>query len=490
MLFSPYFIFFCSKITYYCEERKEKNKKNAISLRFFTFFPYLCQSEIINLFKNNIMIKQISLLLLLLVAVVTETKAENYPYRSDVLWVTAPNHDNWLYECGEKPKVEVEFYKYGIPRNAEVTWTIANDLLTPDTKGSLTLKNGRGTIVMRTRKEAGFSDLVLKTTVDGKEYTHHVKVGFSVDKIRPFTKEPSDFTAFWDEEKESLKKIPPTYTRERAEEFCTDKILCDLIKIQVDKRHSVYAYLTYPRNAEKGKHPAVVCPPGAGIKTIKEPLRHKYYAENGFLRLEMEIHGLDPRLSEKTFKDIQSAFATSGNNYLENGLDNRDNYYMKHVYLSLLRAIEFMKSLPEWDGRNLAFQGGSQGGALALIAAGLSNEVTCVAANHPALSDMAAYSEKGRTGGYPHFNRINGMMTAEKIRVMAYYDVVNFSRHITCPVFMTWGYNDNTCPPTTSYAVWNTLTCEKTPLITPINEHWTSEDTERAIMEWIKYNVK
>ena len=256
------------------------------------------------------MIKQISLLLLLLFTVVTGTKAENYPYRSDVLWVTVPNHDNWLYNCGEKPKVEVEFYKYGIPRDAEVTWTIGNDLLSPDTKGSLTLKNGRGTIVMRTRKDAGFSDLVLKTSVDGKEYTHHVKVGFSVEKIRPFTKEPSDFTAFWNEGKESLKTIPLTYTRERAEEYCTEKILCDLIKLQIDKRHSVYAYLTYPRNAAKGKHPIVVCPPGAGIKTIKEPLGHKYYAENGFLRPEMEIHGLDPCVSESSFNYIQSAFAT------------------------------------------------------------------------------------------------------------------------------------------------------------------------------------
>ena len=36
-------------------------------------------------------------------------------------------------------------------------------------------------------------------------------------------------------------------------------------------------------------------------------------------------------------------------------------------------------------------QGGSQGGALALIAAGLDERVTACVANHPALSDMAGY---------------------------------------------------------------------------------------------------
>ena len=40
--------------------------------------------------------------------------AENYPYKSDVLWVTVPNHADWLYKTGEKVTVEVQFYKYGI----------------------------------------------------------------------------------------------------------------------------------------------------------------------------------------------------------------------------------------------------------------------------------------------------------------------------------------------------------------------------------------
>ncbi len=430
------------------------------------------------------------LITLMLVMVSCMAYAENYPYRSDYLWVTVPDHDTWLYTCGEKPQIEVELYKYGIPRDAEVSWTVGDDMLDADSRGTLTLKRGRGKVTMRTRKTPGFSDLVLTATLDGTRYTHHVKVGFSVDKIQPLTKEPSDFLSFWETQKGTLKETPLSYTRERAEEYCTEKILCDLIKLRVDKRHYVYAYLTYPRNARPGACPVVICPPGAGIKTIKEPLRHKYYAENGFLRLEMEIHGLDPRLPETTFREIQSAFASPGNNYLENGLDNRDNYYMRHVYLALLRAIEFMTSLPEWDGKNVAMQGGSQGGALALIAAGLSEKVTLAAANHPALSDMAGYSEKGRTGGYPHFHRTPGMMTQEKLRVMAYYDVVNFARHISCPVFLTWGYNDNTCPPTTSYAVWNTLKCEKTPLITPVNEHWTSEATEETIMKWIKSNLR
>ena len=256
------------------------------------------------------------------------------------------------------------------------------------------------------------------------------------------------------------------------------------------RKQCVYGYLFYPKNAQPGKHPVVLCPPGAGIKTIKEPLRHKYYAENGFIRLEIEIHGLDPRLPKETFDDISRAFNSDPTGYLENGIDNRDRYYMKHVYLALVRCIDLLTSLPEWDGRNVAVQGGSQGGALALVAAGLDKRVNLCVVNHPALSDMAGYTEKGRTGGYPHFNRMTGLYTPSNISTMAYYDVVNFARKVKATTYMTWGYNDNTCPPTTSYAVWNTLNCEKESLITPINEHWTSDATEYGQMVWIKKHLQ
>ena len=432
------------------------------------------------------------MMMIALMAVVTlMAGAENYPYRSDYLWVTVPDHADWLYKTGEKANIEIQFYKYGIPRNGEVTYTVGNDLLGTDTKGTVTLKNGRAKINIGTKKTPGFRDVVLTMKLDGQSYTHHVKVGFSPEKIQPFTQEPKDFNTFWQGNLDELAKIPLSYTKEIAKEYCTDKVDCYLVKIPVSRRKQcVYGYLFYPKNAQPGKHPVVLCPPGAGIKTIKEPLRHKYYAENGFIRLEIEIHGLDPRLPKETFDDISRAFNSDTTGYLENGIDNRDRYYMKHVYLALVRCIDLLTSLPEWDGRNVAVQGGSQGGALALVAAGLDKRVNLCVVNHPALSDMAGYTEKGRTGGYPHFNRMTGLYTPSNISTMAYYDVVNFARKVKATTYMTWGYNDNTCPPTTSYAVWNTLNCEKESLITPINEHWTSDATEYGQMVWIKKHLQ
>lgn len=440
-------------------------------------------------------LKTIFLLLAFILAMnmsgVQNIKAENYPYKSDYLWLTVPDHADWLYQTGENAKVEVSFCKYGIPRDGELKYSIGNDMLQPDKHGSVKLKNGRAVINMGTKKTPGFRDMKLSVSLDGKTYEHHIKVGFSVDKIKPYTQEPQDFRSFWQKNVEELKQVPMSYTKELYKDYCTDKIDCYLVKLQIDKMgHSMYGFLFYPKNAQPGKHPVVLCPPGAGIKTIKDPMRNKYYAENGFVRFEVEIHGLDPRISSETFGEISRAFNDRNGGYLANGLENKDIYYMKHVYVGLVRCIDFLTLLPEWDGKNVAVQGGSQGGALAIIAAGLDSRVTQCVANHPALSDMAGYAAKGGTGGYPHFCRQPQILSNKDcLNTLAYFDVVNFARYVKAPTYLTWGYNDVTCPPTTSYAVWNTLKCTKESLLTPINEHWTTAETNRGQMEWIKAHL-
>lgn len=419
---------------------------------------------------------------------ITNVCAENYPYKSDFLWVTVPDHDNWLYKTGEKANVEIQLYQYGIPCNVEVSYEIGGDEMPADDAGKIKLKNGRAVLNIGTMKQPGFRDLRLTAVVDGKKVQHHVKVGFSPEKLVPYTQFPKDFNDFWNKQMAELAKFPLKYTMEKSEMYSTEDVDYYLVRLEINKqKQCIYGYLSMPK--KPGKYPVVLCPPGAGIKTIKEPANKRYYAENGFIRFEMEIHGLNPELSAEVFAEISAAFSAKENGYVVNGLDNRDNYYMKHVYLSCIRAIDFLTSLPQWDGKNVAVQGASQGGALALITASLDKRVNLCVANHPALSDIAGYLAN-RAGGWPHLNRIDGMLTPEKVNTLSYYDVVNFARQIKAKTFMTWGYNDDTCPPTTSYIVWNTITAKKEALVTPINEHWTSENTNREQMQWIKANLK
>ena len=439
--------------------------------------------------------RKIVLFLLLLLGI--SSQAENYPYRADCLWLTVPDHADWLYKTGEKAKVEVSLYHYGMPQNVEVTYEIGPDMMPATASGKVMLKEGRAVIDMGTLKTPGFLDLRLTATLSGHKFQHHVKAGFSPDQLKPYTKNPADFNDFWqkaiEKARKEVKSEKLVVSKKKVEEYCTDDTDMYLLKLKTDQQHSIYAYLSMPKpspltsNPSPQKYPVVLCPPGAGVKTIKEPMRNLYYARNGFIRLEMEIHGLNPEMTAEQFKEISSAFDHE-NGYLCNGLDDKDNYYMKHVYIACVRALDYLCSLPEWDGQNVFVQGGSQGGALSLITAGLDPRVRGCVANHPALSDMAGYLA-GRAGGYPHYNRQHNMLTPAKVETLSYYDVVNFARRITCPVYMTWGYNDNVCPPTTSYIVWNLINSPKESLITPVNEHWTSENTNYGQMLWLKKQI-
>lgn len=415
----------------------------------------------------------------------------NYPERSDFLWLTVPDHSDWLYATGENADVDVRLMHFGMPASGvTVNYSLGDDMLPADSEGSVTLdSDGAAKINMGTMSKPGFRDLRLLAVIDGKKTEHHIKVGFSPERLVPFAGNPADFDSFWAKALEEDKKFPLSYTIERCDKYSTDKMDCSLVCLELPGKwvNSMYGYLFIPKGTEGEKFPAVLCPPGAGVKTIKDPLAHRYYGEGGMIRAEIEIHGAHPELSDSEF----AALRKEKGDYLSFGWDSPEDYYMKDVYLGCRRWLDLLTSLPQYDGENLFVQGGSQGGALAITTSALDKRIKGCVSNHPALSDMTGYLGD-KTGGYPHHFRGNkkGDATPERVHTLEYYDVVNFARRLSCPVRMTWGFNDNTCPPTTSYEVFNVIPSEKEAYLTPINEHWTSVNTEVGHYNWIKNRLK
>lgn len=409
--------------------------------------------------------------------------AQNFQNQSDLQWVAVPTHSDWLYNPGEKAQIDVQLLMHGQPvADAEIAYQTGGDCLPSDTHGKVkTDAKGCAKIVVSGGEKPGFRDTQMQCQLEGRTYKNHLKVGFGAEQILPYTQMPKDFQSYWTQVLEEQKQLPLSVVVEDAPEFSNDRIICQKVKIRCyrkDGQHYIYGYLSKPRR--EGKYPVVVSPPGAGVKPM-DPVKHQFYVEKAdMIRLDLEIHGIDPALPADRYREITQAFGDHfANGYLSNGLQHRDTYYMRKVYAALVRAVDYVTSLPEWDGKNVLVQGNSQGAALSLVLAGLDPRITAVACAHPALSDMAAYAQKGRTGGYPHFgNKYKDIeLTSQVIETLSYYDVVNFARLIKCPVYMTWGYNDNTCPPTTSWAVWNVLSCPKESYLTPINEHWISTET-------------
>ena len=93
-------------------------------------------------------------------------QAENYSYRSDILWVTVPDHADWLYRTGEQAKIEIQLYRYGIPQDGvEVSYALGQELLPSERQGSVKLKNGRAVISVGTMRNPSLPAAEIVITV-------------------------------------------------------------------------------------------------------------------------------------------------------------------------------------------------------------------------------------------------------------------------------------------------------------------------------------
>ncbi|WMI64958.1 acetylxylan esterase [Aestuariibaculum sp. YM273] len=396
-----------------------------------------------------------------------------------VQFVLSPNHSDWNYNLKEEALVKITVLKYGIPiPNTEITYEFGNDQMVPDKSGTLTLKSGIGEINIGSLKQPGFKQLKVKTTIDGHTYKDQVKVGFSPFNIKPTVKNPKDFDDFWKQAIETNKSIPSEPVITHKPEYSTPTVDVYLVRLQNYKKGKyIYGYLSKPKDHKK--HPVLFHPPGAGVKKI-HPVTA--FADQGFISFTTEIHGINPELTVKDYKNISNAIG----DYWSINLDDKDQYYYKSVYLGCLRAIDFLTSLPEFDGKNVVVTGGSQGGALSMVTAALDTRVTAVSAFYPALCDNSGYVNH-RAGGWPHmFSSKYQLTTPKKLNTMQYYDVVNFAKRIRIPGFYSTGYNDNTCAPSSVLSAFNSINAKKEIVITPISGHWRFSETNEKSIKWLK----
>ena len=64
--------------------------------------------------------------------------------------------------------------------------------------------------------------------------------------------------------------------------------------------------------------------------------------------------------------------------------------------------------------------------------------------------------------------------------------MVNFARRIRCTGFYTYGFNDNTCPPTSVAAAFNVVKAPKKIVIAPDSYHWRYPETHQQAIRWMQ----
>ena len=144
------------------------------------------------------------------------------------------------------------------------------------------------------------------------------------------------------------------------------------------------------------------------------------------------------------------------------GISAREDYYYRRVFVDAFRAIEAAQNHPEVDATQVLLAGLSQGGGLAIAAAGLAagrlDGVLCTMADVPFLQDFPRAIDIAPRGPYPE---IASFLARHRDRyepalaVLNYFDGVHLGRRATAPALFSAALMDDVCPPSTVFAAFN-----------------------------------
>ena len=373
----------------------------------------------------------------------------------DEVAVTArAERETALYALGE-----TIVFRVNGPSGVELPYTLTGDGGFREA-GKLAMKDGRAEVSV-TPKRHGFVLLSITPPANDAKRPRPVcaGAGVSVEKIRPGTPECPDFDRFWQNEAAAVRQAKFESSQTEVEQKNPKAKVFD-VRL-TDGKLAVRGYLVLPAEAKRGGHPILMMFNGAG--TIGADYRSAVTraARYDCIVFNMSIHdvpnGLSPQEKAKLRRSPEIF------QYMYRGVDSPETYPIRDIFRRVVCAIEYMKTRPEWDGKRIIMQGGSLGGAQAIFASYIEPKTVLCIANAPALSDHFGGDLK-QAAGWPNMFET---LTKKKLdptaarRTMGYFDTVNFAKKLPCPIRLSVGFIDTICPPTSVYALYNSIPGKK-----------------------------
>ena len=269
------------------------------------------------------------------------------------------------------------------------------------------------------------------------------------EKLKTNIPEPDDFDRFWESRKQLLRTNKMQIT---SKEIPSGRagFLCRDVEVSCPGTNPLRGYLTMPSGAKAKQYPVMLNLHGAGNKSSLVRSR------KNLIVFDFNVHGIQNGQPDSYYRKL---FGTVLKGYELQGRNSRETCYFLGIYQRLLRALEFVKSLPEWNGKDLIVYGYSMGGGQALAAAGLDPDVTLCVANDPALADLGGILDKPpRQPGWP---RLIDPANPATIQTAGYFDSIFFARRISCETHLTSGLTDTACPSTGVCIVYHSLKGKK-----------------------------
>lgn len=256
------------------------------------------------------------------------------------------------------------------------------------------------------------------------------------------SQEPEDFDAFWKKQKARLATVPMKAALTKVE---SEKPGYDVYDVRVDclGGKPVAGYLSIPQGAAPKSIGAQVYYSGYGVRATHQR------SEAGAIVFQVNAHGIENAREPAYYKALENG-ELKGYAFDNKENANPETAYFNGMMLRALRALEYVKSRPEWNGRDLIAGGSSQGGLQAITVAGLDTSVTRCLPGTPWCVDLGGI-KMGRIRGW----------RPDYTEALAYYDPAHMGKRLNCPVSIDAGLGDYVCPPSGLSVLYNNIKAPK-----------------------------
>lgn len=173
--------------------------------------------------------------------------------------------------------------------------------------------------------------------------------------------------------------------------------------------------------------------------------------------------------------------------FMTMGIGDPLTYYYRGAYADTVRALDALTCQPEVDGTRIGAAGGSQGGALTLVAAALDKRVKAAVAEIPFLCHFRRATTLVNTSPYSeivNYFRRTGADEEQVYRTLSYFDCMNMAPRISAATLVTAGLMDEICPPSTVFAAYNRISSTKEILVSTFAQHVTFPGVLEARARW------
>ncbi len=384
-----------------------------------------------------------------------------------------PFHKSGIYDLGEKAGWNVSLPDGATPPTNSYTYTIKQNSQVLLQSNVLDLSSGKTTIEISLNEPAMLYMQITPPPVAGGQGGGGFRGGrggrgggstygaaIAPTKLQPSAPCPADFDEFWKGKLDELSKVPINPVLSNTE---TTNAGVEFYTVTLDSLNShVHGYLAKP--AKEGKFPAMVYYQYAGVYALDKSISLNRAAQ-GWLVFNVDSHDLAPSLGANN--GVPGGYQSIGQN-------SRETSYFLNMYLRDKRAVDYLTSRPEWNGKILVAMGISMGGQQSLATAGLDPRITHAIVWVPSGADFDGPLH-GHASGYPNWPGNN----AAAMEAGLYFDTVNFAPRIKATTFIAMGFRDTIASPV---GIWTAFNQIKTPKeIAPMPEAAHNNQASREI---------